>query len=64
MSETLLENNSWERIADSVFAVAGDIRYGRVVLTIHESRVVQLEVTEKFRQSAERQPVPISRKRA
>ncbi|MDT8319140.1 MAG: YezD family protein [Xanthomonadales bacterium] len=64
MSETLMENNSWKRIADSVFAVAGDIRYGRVELTIHDSQVVQLEVTEKHRRPAERQTGSASRKRA
>lgn len=64
MSETLMENNAWERIVDSVFAVAGDIRYGRVELTIHDSQVVQLEVTEKYRHPAERQTGSASRKRA
>jgi len=52
------ELNAWDQIASWVFSIAGNIRYGSVEITIHDARVVQLEVTEKFR-SPEQTPALI-----
>lgn len=63
MPSGLLEPNAWEQIATWIFRIAGDIRYGKVEITIHDARVVQLEVTEKFRTPEEGRPNEISRRR-
>ena len=52
------DKDPWTQIAAWVFRVAGDIRYGKVEITIHDARVVQLEVTEKFRSSSAGGPSP------
>lgn len=39
----------WTQIAAWVFRIAGEIRHGKVEITFHDARVVQFEVTEKFR---------------
>ena len=38
-----------EQVIDAVGAAVGRLRYGVVQLTVHEGRVVQLEVTERQR---------------
>ena len=55
MSNGLKERNKWHQIAALIFGVTGDIQYGKVEITIHDARVVQLEVTEKFRLAVEEQ---------
>lgn len=54
----------WQEITSLVFRIAGEIRFGRVELTIHDGRVVQLEVTERFRSPAEGQPGTPPRRRS
>jgi hypothetical protein len=44
------QQDAWDQIRHSVFRIAGEIRFGKVEITIHEGDVVQVEVTEKFRQ--------------
>jgi len=46
------DRGAWEQIGSWISTIAGDIRYGKVEITIHDARVVQLEVTEKFRSPA------------
>jgi len=55
MSNGSIERNEWRQIASLIFGVTGDIQYGKVEITIHDARVVQLEVTEKFRAPVEEQ---------
>ena len=50
--QPLSQQEAWEQIRQSVFRIAGEIRYGKVEITIHEGDIVQVEVTEKFRQPA------------
>ena len=52
MSPSPEDRNAWGRITSLIHAIAGDIRYGKVEITIHDAHVVQLEVTEKFRSPA------------
>ena len=53
MSVNSTERDAWDQIASRIFNIAGNIRYGSVEITIHDARVVQLEVTEKFRSPAQ-----------
>ena len=46
VSRATIESNAWEQLAASVARIAGDIRYGTVEITIHDARVVQLEVSD------------------
>lgn len=55
MSQSFVEHTTWKEIESRIFAIAGDIRFGSVEITIHDARVVQLEVTQKFRQPGEAQ---------
>ena len=52
MSSQSANGGAWEQIGTWINTIAGDIRYGKVEITIHDARVVQLEVTEKFRSPA------------
>ena len=52
MSSESANPSTWEQIGSWITTIAGDIRYGKVEITIHDARVVQLEVTEKFRSPA------------
>ena len=52
--ETLPAQDAWSQIRHCVFSIAGEIRYGKVEITIHDAQVVQVEVTEKFRQPVDR----------
>jgi hypothetical protein len=54
MMQHLSEQEAWDQIRQSVFRIAGEIRFGKVEITIHEGDIVQVEVTEKFRQPPER----------
>lgn len=56
MSQATIESNAWEQLAAWVARIAGDIRYGTVEITIHDARIVQLEVSEKFRSPPGMQP--------
>ena len=47
--ENMPDQDAWNQIRHCVFSIAGEIRYGKVEITIHEAQVVQVEVTEKFR---------------
>ncbi|MCK9614664.1 MAG: YezD family protein [Candidatus Omnitrophica bacterium] len=44
-----LEEKEKQRIAHEVLRAIGNIEYGEVVLTIHDSKVVQIEKREKRR---------------
>ncbi len=48
------EQDAWNQIRQCVFSIAGEIRYGKVEITIHDAQIVQVEVTEKFRQPNDR----------
>ncbi|MES2157254.1 MAG: YezD family protein [Pseudomonadota bacterium] len=37
---------------DKVRSVLGDLRFGSITLTVHDARVVQIDVTEKTRLTA------------
>lgn len=37
----------WTRIKDCVFAITGDMKYGKVEIIIHEGRVIRLDLIEK-----------------
>lgn len=52
------DKDPWTQIAAWLFRIAGDIRYGKIEITIHDARVVQLEVTEKFRLPRTGRPSP------
>jgi len=52
--ENIPEQDAWNQIRRWVFSIAGEIRYGKVEITIHDAQVVQVEVTEKFRQPSDR----------
>ena len=52
MSSESATLGAWEQIGSWINDIAGDIRYGKVEITIHDARVVQLEVTEKIRSPA------------
>lgn len=52
------EQDAWEQIRQCVVSIAGEIRYGKVEITIHDGQVVQVEVTEKFRQPTDRPAGP------
>jgi hypothetical protein len=57
MSQDASKRNAWDQLASWIFTIAGDLRYGKVEITIHDACVVQLEVTEKFRSPTESQSV-------
>lgn len=55
MSNDVIERNKWRQIAPLIFEATGEMQYGNVEITIHDGRVVQVEVTEKFRLAAAEQ---------
>jgi len=57
------DQDPWTQVADWVFRIAGEIRYGKVEITVHDARIVQLEVTEKFRSPPPGRPSPEPRRR-
>lgn len=59
MTFTHSDNDPWTQIAAWVFRIAGEIRYGKIEITIHDARVVQLEVTENFRSARAGRPSPM-----
>lgn len=56
--ENMPAQDAWSQIKHCVFSIAGEIRYGKVEITIHDAQIVQLEVTEKFRQPGNRPAGP------
>jgi len=48
-SATAVASGSNEPVIDAIRSALENLRYGQVALTIHEGRVVQLDVTEKKR---------------
>jgi hypothetical protein len=52
--ENIPAQDAWNQIRRCVFSIAGEIRYGKVEVTIHDAQIVQVEVTEKFRQPNDR----------
>lgn len=49
MSKPKIEATAWEHLTALLFRIVGRIHYGSVELTIHDSRVVQLELRRKYR---------------
>jgi hypothetical protein len=52
--ENIPVQDAWNQIRQCVFSIAGEIRFGKVEITIHDAQVVQVEVTEKFRKPNDR----------
>jgi hypothetical protein len=47
--ENSAPGNSDKSIVDELVRAAGSLRFGQIVLTIHNSRIVQIDKTEKIR---------------
>jgi hypothetical protein len=51
-SATAAASGSNDPVIDAIRSALENLRYGHVALTIHEGRIVQLDVTEKKRFSS------------
>ena len=45
--KTTSEKNVWDQLGSLIFKVTGHVRSGKVEVTIHDSRVVQLEIIRR-----------------